>query len=290
MGLKTLLIAGLLPAIAGSVKADTAYLISSQPDVITKGYEYPVDVIGDNRELDTRTQATEWILYGPYEAGTTNENGLPVNIEGINVSLRNENGFPENEDDFFKDKEMDPNEAYNVIGLIGELSARKVKTSESGVLQRKGELGLYYMNINDYEGAFTSSEGEVKGNFLFGGYAFCSNGTTQPLEIVNETFTIARPGDANLDGEVDNKDFAIVLANYGSQDVVYRGDGCSWYQGDFNYDGMVDLEDFNLIGDNWTGSGPAPTSIPEPTTIMYGLVGVGLLAGRKKGTQRAGSA
>ena len=48
------------------------------------------------------------------------------------------------------------------------------------------------------------------------------------------------PGDANLDGTVDNTDLTIVATNY------YQT-GMTWQYGDFNCDGTVDLADWAIM-------------------------------------------
>ena len=53
------------------------------------------------------------------------------------------------------------------------------------------------------------------------------------------------PGDANLDGRVDAKDFALLTANYGLTS------GATWAQGDFNGDGAVNFADFSLLSQHY---------------------------------------
>ena len=53
-------------------------------------------------------------------------------------------------------------------------------------------------------------------------------------------------GDANLDGVVDSKDFAILKKNFG-------GARKFWEQGDFNHDGAVDGDDLAILKKNLKG-------------------------------------
>jgi hypothetical protein len=54
---------------------------------------------------------------------------------------------------------------------------------------------------------------------------------------------LTRPGDINLDYQVDDDDFAILANNFGT--------GNEWTEGDLNGDGTVDLEDFVILDDNY---------------------------------------
>lgn len=55
------------------------------------------------------------------------------------------------------------------------------------------------------------------------------------------------PGDANLDGQVEFKDFFTLQGNW-------QGTG-TYQDGDFNNDGLVDELDFEILQANWLGSG-----------------------------------
>ena len=83
-----------------------------------------------------------------------------------------------------------------------------------------------------------------------------------------------RPGDANLDGIVDTKDFNTLMAN-----LNHPG---TFADGDFNGDGFVDFADFQLLESNLgktsPGLNPTPaanaiylsdpaSTVPEPTTL-----------------------
>jgi len=117
----------------------------------------------------------------------------------------------------------------------------------------------------------------VLGAGLSGVYAalneneYIETGGLSPLNTSMDDFLAkgdCSDGDANLDGVVDELDYAILAANWGVGD--------SWAEGDFNFDGIVDDEDLEVISENWGGAGVAPTTIPEPTTLC--LLGVGAVA------------
>ena len=91
------------------------------------------------------------------------------------------------------------------------------------------------------------------------------------------------PGDADDDGDVDDDDLSLLLANWGS-DVTGEGDGgCS--KGEFNDTAPVDDDDLSLLLANWTGQLSA--AIPEPTAL--GLLAVGAVAIRRRRTPRGAS-
>jgi len=100
---------------------------------------------------------------------------------------------------------------------------------------------------------------------------------------------LARPGDANADGNVDFADLVTIAQNYGASDGQHR-----WSQGDFNYDGNVDFADLVSIAQNYGTSGPLAAEgtpvgpaifnadwqaaqafaaeVPEPTTLTFLLL------------------
>ncbi len=81
------------------------------------------------------------------------------------------------------------------------------------------------------------------------------------------------PGDANLDGVVDNLDAIILAENW------QTATGATWGMGDFNDDGAVDDMDATLLATNWQ-VGSTGASVPEPSTLvgLLGLCLAGLLA------------
>jgi len=77
---------------------------------------------------------------------------------------------------------------------------------------------------------------------------------------------VCDPGDADRDGDVDDDDLSLLLANWGG-DV-----DCT--QGEFSGVAPVDDDDLSLLLANWTG--PLAAAVPEPATI--GLIARGGLA------------
>jgi hypothetical protein len=90
-------------------------------------------------------------------------------------------------------------------------------------------------------------------------------------------FTVeAIPGDANLDGTVNDADASILGSNWRQSD---RG----WSQGDFNYDGMVDDQDAAILAAHWHVTANS-AEVPEPSAAALLLAGLAsLLAWRRRG-------
>lgn len=86
-------------------------------------------------------------------------------------------------------------------------------------------------------------------------------------------------GDANLDGLVDNTDYAFTDAGFGT---LNNG----WVLGDYNYDGVVDNTDYAFIDAGFGGQGaPLGASFSEPAASVgvvpepgaFALVALGAL-------------
>jgi hypothetical protein len=72
---------------------------------------------------------------------------------------------------------------------------------------------------------------------------------------------LARPGDANADGNIDFADLVTVAQNYNITDGQRR-----WSEGDFNYDGNINFADLVLLAQNYGLAGPQPAdAIPGAT-------------------------
>jgi hypothetical protein len=80
--------------------------------------------------------------------------------------------------------------------------------------------------------------------------------------------TATLPGDADLDGDVDDADLGTSFSNYNGP----GGSGKSWAGGDFDGDGDVDDADLGTAFANYTGP-IAPAAVPEPASLA--LVGLG---------------
>ena len=81
------------------------------------------------------------------------------------------------------------------------------------------------------------------------------------------------PGDANLDGNVDGADAALMADHWGETDWMFEN--ITWMEGDFNIDGSVNQIDASIMAANWTSSTPFSEAftIPEPSMLVM-LIGV----------------
>jgi hypothetical protein len=68
------------------------------------------------------------------------------------------------------------------------------------------------------------------------------------------------PGDANLDGVVDDEDASILAANWQMTGMV-------WSNGDFNGDGIVNDADASILAAHWQESIEGASSVPEPGSL-----------------------
>ena len=70
-------------------------------------------------------------------------------------------------------------------------------------------------------------------------------------------------GDANLDGQVNGQDYALIDAGFLSQKTATKLTG--WYNGDFNYDGKIDASDYTLIDNAFNTQGTRLSSSATPS-------------------------
>ena len=108
----------------------------------------------------------------------------------------------------------------------------------------------------------------------------CSFALDDGAKMYADNFVLApepvTPGDANLDGVVDDADLSLLLANW-SQDVTGEPDG-GWGKGEFDASAPVQDADLSLLLANWTGSG----AIPEPASLSLLAVGAVALIRRRR--------
>lgn len=78
------------------------------------------------------------------------------------------------------------------------------------------------------------------------------------------------PGDADMNGTVNDADAAIMAANWG------KLNNALWRQGDFNRDGKINRDDAALMSQNWLMSSVTSSAVPEPGAALL-LCGCGLM-------------
>jgi hypothetical protein len=85
-----------------------------------------------------------------------------------------------------------------------------------------------------------------------------------PATILNGSITAALPGDANLDGQVNDLDASVLAAHWQQQS------GMNWEDGDFNDDGIVNDADASILAAHWqqTWEGEGTAAVPEPAAII----------------------
>ena len=83
------------------------------------------------------------------------------------------------------------------------------------------------------------------------------------LGVDNITAVVPLLGDADLDGDVDDNDLSLLVANW-RQDATGDPDG-GWGRGEFNNIAPIGDDDLSLLLANWTRVVAAAT--PEPATL-----------------------
>jgi hypothetical protein len=170
-------------------------------------------------------------------------------------------------------------------GLMFDLDTTSdLVTVASGTL----DLGWELIEFDDF--TFTAGTGFGLGTYtLFSADSISGalgrnvlgvvDGLLTTLAIDGSSLTLTAemiPGDANGDGDVDDKDASILGANW-------RSTTATWETGDFNNDNKVDDKDAAIMAAHWGEHAPG-ASVPEPSTIALLLGAVAaLLVWRRRG-------
>ena len=82
-----------------------------------------------------------------------------------------------------------------------------------------------------------------------------------------------RYGDTDLDQDVDLTDFQNFLTHFDPLGMI----STTWLQGNFDGDDNTDLTDFSVLVTNFSPNGYPATSVPEPSSLMLVLAGLGAI-------------
>ena len=98
-------------------------------------------------------------------------------------------------------------------------------------------------------------------------------GNTYMLAGGGELSPLRKPGDCDINGQVNDDDLSLLLANWSATSAP-------WGKGNFNKSQYVDDDDLSLLLANWTGSG---SSVPEPASLAILAMGVATMLRRRAG-------
>jgi len=125
-------------------------------------------------------------------------------------------------------------------------------------MENSGIEGVLYMTQADFD-AFNAAGGGL--------LATWDAETGHHVEIIPLI-----PGDANIDGAVDEADAQLLASNWGQTDAT-------WDMGDFDGDGTIGPRDASILAANWGHGTSEATSVPEPCPIAMLVMGaIGFLA------------
>ncbi len=122
-----------------------------------------------------------------------------------------------------------------------------------------------------YTGSRNGTFGSVTGEGIY--FDVTYDDANKKIDLT--TLALPIPGDANLDGVVDDTDLGVMLGNWGGADV-------NWAKGDFTGDNILDDGDLNVLLGNWTRPGGTPIPAPAPLALLAFGAGA-LLRRRRKG-------
>ncbi len=137
-----------------------------------------------------------------------------------------------------------------------------------------GQANHYYHKYEDASDRLANDPNSPSG--VTYDYAFATDIVRATVATISqEAGLLAGPGDANVDGTVDDDDLSLLLANWRI--------GSEWAHGDFDASGDVDDDDLSRLLSNWVGVS-AMTVVPEPTTVA--MLGAAMMVMLRRGRGR----
>jgi hypothetical protein len=147
----------------------------------------------------------------------------------------------------------------------------------------------YDATVSDGTNTFTAmnlgwrTAGDQVGGVLCFGARSSANGEVRAFSLDELTVTegapvtISVPGDTDGNGIVDATDAAVLARNWG-------GSVSGATNGDFNGDGVVNAADAAILAANWGNhNSESAAGVPEPSTMVLLLAGLGWLLIRRRG-------
>jgi hypothetical protein len=177
-----------------------------------------------------------------------------------------------------------------LAGATPGLQFDRISVARTGELN--GELALAV--FNNYDPVYLFRHEIIHAADGVGGFFATISGhvlaPTKYLAVSYDADSVfvqaAIPGDANLDGQVNIADFAVLAANFNAPGP--------WTSGNFNGDPEVEIGDFALLAGNFNTAIPpslrrpagdfvipSRSAVPEPgagLAMLFGLFGLGRLA------------
>jgi len=212
------------------------------------------------------------------EAGFTSV----VYVDGIAVSVINGNPAPGEQDNGMRVGVL----AVGAEEISGDTFTPAFDNYFQGVVD---DLELYVFGDNSSVSTFPSGQD-------YGTFNLFSDNNWIVDQIAAIPGGVLNMGDINRDGSVNSGDVTALVAGWrtekrlkGRSRELNVGDWETWGWGDLNTDGLVDLQDAILLNDSLIAAGQGAlnfdlfTAVPEPTSLVLGLLGWTLCLGRKRG-------
>ncbi len=216
----------------------------------------------------TRQDGRWSFLYVNYDSpgligGRVDSGGSLIDAEG-NFSI---NHTPDSGVYRLSINDYTPNDGILILTVAGVENVGGVTAPADNILSYEADGTEFVINTRDRNGSASPLE-DCEFVFAFVSYD-------------NELAPLAKiPGDANLDGKVDNLDATVLAANWQTPE------GATWETGDFNDDGRVDDVDATLLAANWQCGLEGSKSVPEPSTYAMITIGIICMACGLRGKRR----